>query len=156
MNPSAKKFTKRSFPAVNSSGARAELGPLGATAPLHNPRKAKTGVTCARILKRSRDSKRPELNDVPYPVNSAEFSVSCASIHDNVSQTGSNRVAVHSEWTATVSWRGLKPSQAPIFAQPSSEYGVVVASRALCDKHERPTVVRRYIHQTRLGVRCYR
>ena len=106
------------------------LGPLGATAPLHNPGKAKA-VPYARILKRSRDSKRPELKDVPHPVNSAEFSVSCASIHDNVSQTGSNRVAVHSEWTATVSWRGLKPSQAPIFAQPSSEYGVVVVESAL-------------------------
>ena len=30
------------------------------------------------------------------------------------------------------------------------------SSRARCDKHERPTVVRRDIHQTRLGVRSFR
>ena len=130
------------------------LGPLGATAPLHNPGKAKA-VPYARILKRSRDSKRPELKDVPHPVNSAEFSVSCASIHDNVSQTGSNGAAALSEWTATVSWRGLTPSQAPIFAHNQSPAGVVVVESA-CDRHERPTVVRRDIHQTRLGVRSYR
>ena len=110
------------------------LGPLGATAPLCNPGNAQV-VPPARILKRSRDSKRPELKDVPHPVNSAEFSVSCASIHDNVSQTGSNRVAVHSEWTATVSWRGLKPSQAPIFALCVSLLGIqVMRNNSVCDK----------------------
>ena len=131
------------------------LGPLGATAPLCNPGKAKA-VPYARILKRSRDSKRPELKDVPHPVNSAEFSVSCASIHDNVSQTGSNGAAALSEWTAIVSWRGLTPSQAPIFALCYSPDGVVVVeTRERLDRHERPTVVRRDIHQTRLGVRFY-
>ena len=67
--PANKTFIR----AVNSSGARAERGPLGATAPLCNPRKAKT-VPCARILKRSRDSKRPELRVCAHPVNSAAFS----------------------------------------------------------------------------------
>ena len=105
------------------------LGPLGATAPLHNPGKAKA-VPYARILKRSRDSKRPELKDVPHPVNSAEFSVSCASIHDNVSQTGSNRVAERPGWAATVSLRGLKPSQAPIFALRFFVNDVVVVESA--------------------------
>ena len=115
------------------------LGPLGATAPLCNPGNAQV-VPPARILKRSRDSKRPELKDVPHPVNSAEFSVSCASIHDNVSQTGSNGAAALSEWTAIVSWRGLTPSQAPIFALCYSPDGVVVVD----------------IFMTRLGVRSYR
>ena len=56
---------KRTFiRAVNSSGDVPVLGPLGATAPLCNPGKAKA-VPYARILKRSRDSKRAELKDVP-------------------------------------------------------------------------------------------
>ena len=53
----------------------------------------------------------------PRHVTSEAFPYRAPSIHDHVSQTGSNRVAVHSKWTATVSWRGLKPSQAPIIAQ---------------------------------------
>ena len=72
-----------------------------------------------------------------------------------MSQTGSNGAAELSEWTAMVSWRGLTPSQAPVLGLIRYRTGVVVVE-SVCDKHERPTVVRRYIHQTRLGVRSFR
>ena len=44
-----------------------EPEPLGVTAPLLNPRK-RHSVPCARIVKRSRGSKRPELRAVPRRV----------------------------------------------------------------------------------------
>ena len=109
----------------------------------------------ARIYQRGDDSNVARRSSCFHPQTPQHFPVSCASIHDHVSQTGSNGAAELSEWTATVSWRGLMPSQASIFAIVWSGDGVVVVE-SVCDKHERPTVVRRDIHQTRLGVRSFR
>ena len=88
-------------------------------------------------------------------VDLCKVSVSCASIHDHVSQTGSNGAAELSGWTAMDSSRGLKPSQAPVLAEGKCA-NLCRCRRERCDRHERPTVVRRDIHQTRLGVRSYR
>ena len=82
-------------------------------------------------------------------------SASAKTIHAQVRPVGSFGSAEMTMWSAIDIYDWAKPSRSPIF-DVSRELAANKHRRAGLQRHDRPTVVRRYCHQTRLGNRCNR
>ena len=80
---------------------------------------------------------------------------SAKTIHPHIRPVGSIGSAEVPTWGAIDIYDWAKPSRSPIF-DVSRVHLAELICRAGLQRHDRPTVVRRYCHQTRLGVRCYR
>ena len=80
---------------------------------------------------------------------------SAKTIHAHIRPVGSIGSAEVPTWCAIDIYDWAKPSRSPIF-DVSREHPADIHRRAGLQRHDRPTVVRRYCHQTRLGNRCNR
>ena len=80
---------------------------------------------------------------------------SAKTIHAHIRPVGSIGSAEVPTWCTIDIYDWAKPSRSPIF-DVSRELQINFHRRAGLQRHDRPTVARRYFHQTRLGNRCNR
>ena len=78
---------------------------------------------------------------------------SAKTIHAHIRPVGSVGSAEVTTWCAIDIYDWAKPSRSPIF-DVSRKILVDTYRRAGLQRHDSPTVGRRYFHQTRLGNRC--
>jgi hypothetical protein len=76
-------------------------------------------------------------------------------IHPHIRPFGSYGSAEVPTWSTIDMYDWAKPSRSPIFAENFVRVSIC-HRRAGLQRHDRPTVARRYFHQTRLGNRCNR
>ena len=97
---------------------------------------------------------RPNRCLAMYPQKSSTDGERC----DHPSQigpVGSFRSAEVTTWSAISMYDWAKPNRSPIF-DVSHPWTISCHRRAGLQRHDRPTVARRYFHHTRLGNRCNR